>query len=178
MPPPFQTTADAVDRETAWLNTTWNDGLPILPADNGGKWDLIQAYEQRTPALRKNQIWVTRAPGFDIDRFGNIRSIARYRFELKLYWTLSSGQGDAQNDQRLFDAAIHDVVMRVRGIPPGVTATNPTGQPDKTHNANFMSVAENPSLISVRPLPVEATIAQAFFAASVTYLADDWDFND
>lgn len=178
MPPPFQTTADAVDRETAWLSTSTNDSLPILPLAAGGKWDLIQAYAPRTPAMRKNQIFVTREPGFDIERFGDIRSLARYRFELKLLWTLSSGTGSAENDQRAFDAAIHDVVMRVRGIPPGVTATNPSGQPDKTHNSNFMSVAENPSTISVRPLALDQTLALAYFGASISYLADDFDFND
>lgn len=177
MPPPFQSTADAVDRETGWLSRTSGDSLPILLADAGGRWDQINAYAPRTPAQRKNQLWVLR-PRMQIERFGHVRSIVHYRFQLHLMWNLSSGTGTAEDDQRAFDLAINDLVLRIRGVPPGVTATNPTGVADKTHNGQFLSVAEDPSQVDVEwiePLPY---MTGAAFAATCTYMADDWDFND
>jgi hypothetical protein len=170
----FSTTADACDRESAFLNLT-TDGLPILPASAGGRWDLIQAYVPRTPAMRKNQIWVTRSD-FVIDRFAEQRSMATYAIELRLLWALSSGQGAAESDQRAFDAAIHDVVMRILGTPPGFLGG--IGM-DKTHNGSFLSAAENPRHLQVRYVPADETIANgAFFEARVTYSVDDYDFNN
>lgn len=174
---PFITTADAVDREAAWLNTTVADGLPLLPDTAGGKWQLINAYVPRTPAARKNQMWVLR-PRMQIEREGFIRSIAHYRFQLHLMWMLSNGNGGAETDQRAFDAAIHDLVMRIRGVPPGVTAFNLNGQPDKTHDGKFMSAAENPSVVDVEMIEPLPYMTGASFAATVTYSADDFDFND
>lgn len=165
---PFVTTADAVDRETDFLTTT-GDGLPALLVADGGKWDVIQAYVPRTPAQRQNQIWVTR-PDFVMARTANQRTMPTYAFELRLLWTLSSvaTQGP-ESDQRAFDVAINDVVMRVLGQPPPSM--------DKTHS-KFLSAAENPRHVQVRYVPVEPPISGAFFAATVTYSADDYELND
>lgn len=169
MPATFQTTADAVDRETAWLTRT--DSLPPLLVDSGGKWDLVQAYVPRTPAKRKNQIWVTRS-SLRMARFALIRKQASYGFRLRCWWTLSSGQGSAEADQRAFDAAINDVLMRINGIgPDGQVA-------DKTHNIAFKSVAEDPGLIDVQFMEADRTILPtADFYAEITYSADDPEFN-
>lgn len=164
---PFDTTADAVDRETDFL-TTSGDGLPPLLVSAGGRWDLVQAYVPRTPAQRKNQIWVTRGE-IVMARTANQRTMPTYAFELRLLWNLSSGAGSAESEQRAFDLAINDVVMRVLGQPPPSM--------DKTHT-KFLSVAENPKFMQVRFVPVEPPIQGAFFAATVAYSADDYELND
>jgi hypothetical protein len=170
----FVTTADACDRESAFLNLT-TDGLPVLLASAGGKWDLIQAYVPRTPAARKNQIWVTRSD-FILERTANQRSMPTYAIELRLLWTLSSGIGSGEADQRAFDVAINDVVMRVRGTPPGFAGG--IGM-DKTHGGAFLSAAENPSRVIVHYTPADMTVVNgAFFEARITYAVDDFDFND
>lgn len=168
---PFVTTADACDREAAWLTTT-GDGLPALLVSAGGPWDLIQAYEPRTPAQRKNQIWVIRSE-FDISILANQRSQPTYAFDLRLHWTLSSGAGSAETDQRAFDAAINALVTRILGQPP-------TGNPpmDKTHNGAFQSVAETRRRVAVRYVEPAATMTSAAFSAVCSYSADDWEFNN
>jgi hypothetical protein len=171
---PFATTADACDREAAFLNLT-TDGLPILPVSAGGKWDLVQAYRPRTPAARKNQIYVTRSD-FAVDRTANQRSMASYALELQLLWTLSLSSGSAEQAQRDFDAAIDDVVKRVLGTPPGFQGG--IGM-DKTHDGKFLSAAENPRRVQVRILPPEKTISPgAYLEAQMVYMVDDYDFND
>lgn len=166
MPPPFTTTADAVARETAWL-TTSGDSLPALLAADGGKWDVVQAYAPRAGAtgMRKNQIWVLRRT-LRIERFGDIRRMAHYEFELILSWALSSRTGSAESDQSAFDAAVDDVLVRIGG--PLM---------DKTHGGRFLSVAEDPTRIEVTFVPPEQTMTDAVFRAHVTYNADDFDFN-
>lgn len=166
MPPPFVTTADAVARETAWL-TTSGDSLPALLTSAGGKWDVIQGYAPRAwaPGARKNQIWVLRR-SIRIERFGDIRRMAKYEFELVLNWALSSRTGSAEADQTAFDAAIDDVVTRIGGLLQ-----------DKTHGGRFLSVAEDPTLIDVTFEPPMQTISEARFEAHITYGADDFDFN-
>ncbi len=69
----FITSADACDREAAWLSLpgTVADGLPSLLVMDGGPWDVIQAYQPRTPAVRKAQVFVTRTD-LSLERFGFI----------------------------------------------------------------------------------------------------------
>lgn len=160
---PFTTTADAVPKETSWLRM-YGDGLPALLVQNGGKWDLVQAYAPRTPAQRKNQIWVLRR-SFRVERFAEIRRIAKYEFELMLSWTLSSGSGSFESDQGAFDDAIDDVVARVGGFLL-----------DKTHGGRFMAAAEDPTNIEVTCTPPMQTVARAVLEATVRYTADDYDF--
>ena len=168
MPAMFLTTADAVDRETAWLTRT--DSLPALLVDSGGRWDLVQAYKPRTPAARKNQIWVMRGQ-IRMARFAMIRKQPTYGFRLRCWWTLSSGQGSAEDDQRAFDAAINDVLIRINGTAPGIDAA------DKTHGGAFKSAAEDPGLIDVQFTDPDRTILPtADFYAEITYSADDPDF--
>lgn len=171
---PFVTTADACDREAAFLNLT-NDNLPVLPVSAGGKWDVVQAYRPRSPGQRKKQIFVVR-PDFTLARTANQRSMASYAIELQLLWTLSSGTGNAEGDQRAFDAAINDVLMRVLGTPPGFQGG--FGM-DKSHGGQFLSAAENPRRVDVRYTPAEESMVNgAAFEARMTYMVDDFDFND
>lgn len=172
---PFVTTADVCDREAAFLQLT-ADGLPVLPKSAGGKWDLIQAYVPRTPATRQNQIWVTRT-GFVLERTAQQRTMPTYQIELRLLWTLSSGVGSAETDQRAFDAAIDDVVMRVLGTPPGFQGG--VGM-DKTHDGKFLSAAENPRHLEVRYVPADEAMKNVpvGFEARMTYSVDDFEMND
>jgi hypothetical protein len=164
--PPFVTTATAVDRETAWL-TSVGDGLPALLVGDGGRWEVVQAYQPRTPATRATQLYVKRR-SLRVERFGMIRRMPSYEFVLALFWPLSSGSGSAESDQRAFDLALDDVLARIGGIGPPVA--------DKSHGGRFLSVAENPPRIDVRfNDPANAT--SAVFEAEITYAADDYDFN-
>lgn len=181
MPGTFVTSADACDRETAWLTLpgTAVDGLPSLLVVDGGPWDVIQAYTPRTPAQRKAQVWVTRTD-FRVERFGHVRSIFGYDFLLKLWWPLSSGTGSAEADQRAFDVAIHLLCMRIRGVGP-----NQPGGSDKTHGGAFLQVAEGSDVTRTMPGvhvhmdDAEQTITSGvWFRATVQYAADDRDFND
>jgi hypothetical protein len=181
MPATFVTSADACDREAAWLSLpgTTQDGLPSLLKIDGGVWDTVQAYQPRTPPARKAQIFVVRAD-MQIERFGHVRTLFSYDFILKLRWPLSNGAGNAEADQRAFDVAIHDLCMRIRGVGP-----NQPGGADKTHNGAFLQVAEGSEMthtvpgIRVHFTDAEQTIVSGLdFQASVMYAADDRDFND
>lgn len=167
LPAAFVTTADAVDRETAWLRTS-GDALPALLADVGGAWDVIEPYLMRTPARRTNRLYVLR-PKFRIERFGAQRRIPHYDMDLLAVWTLSSGSGDFQTDQRAFDVALNDVVARIGGFgPPHM---------DKTHGGAFMSAAEDPGLIEVHITPYGMPTQGLELEAHITYTVDDPDFN-
>jgi hypothetical protein len=175
MPAVFVTTADAVDREADWLNRS-GDGLPALTVANGGRWDLVQAYQPRTPARRQNQIWVLRTR-LRMGRFAMVRKMPSYAFRLRCWWTVSSGQGAAEDDQRAFDAAIHDVVTRINGFGPSGSPAEP-GVADKTHGIAFKSVAENPGEIDVVYTDPDRTIVvDASLYAEIVYAADDPDFD-
>lgn len=173
MPAVFVTTADAVDRETAWLNTS-GDGLPALLVADGGKWDLIQAYKPRTPAARQNQIWVMRRT-LRMSRYAMVRKMPHYAFRLRCWWTLSTSTGSAEAEQRNFDLAIDDLVARINGF--GLPVAPATGTADKTHGGRFLSVAEDPGDVDVQFTDPDLTVMpSAAFAAEVTYFADDPDF--
>lgn len=181
MPGTFVTSADACDREAGWLSLPGNaqDGLPSLLVVDGGPWDVIQAYQPRTPAARKAQVFVTRLD-MSLERFGHVRSIFAYDFVLKLRWPLSSGSGNAESDQRAFDAAVHLLCMRIRGVGP-----NQPGGADKTHGGAFLQAAEGSDVSHTMPgvrvhfVDAEQTITAGLdFQATVMYAADDRDFND
>jgi hypothetical protein len=152
-------TANAVDREVAWLTTT-GDGLPTLLAP-AGPWQNIQAYQPRTPGRRGSNIFVLRRQIHD-KRFAAVRRMPTYQFHLKLIWPLSSGAGSAEADQRAFDAAIDQVLQRIDGFPG-----------DKTHGNRFRSVAENPEYVQVEFADPEHTLGVSEFRADITYYADD-----
>ncbi len=159
----MSTIADAVAREAAWLSTI-GDGLPDL-ASPTGPWDVIQAYQPRTPAKRKASIYVTR-PSLNIKRFANVRSMPTYMFHLKLVWPLSSGTGSEEADSQAFDDAVTLLVSRISGFVG-----------DHTHGGRFLSVAETPEYITVDfDDPMTTLPAEAAFRATVAYSADDFEF--
>ncbi|MFD0405618.1 hypothetical protein [Kitasatospora sp. NPDC127116] len=154
-------TADAVDREVAWL-TSYGDGLPALLTANGGQWQTVQAYMPRTPGRRGSNIYVLRR-SIREERFANVRRMPTYEFLLRLVWPLSSGSGNSEADQRAFDAAVDDVLTRIGGFPG-----------DKSHGGRFRSVAESPRWIDVRFADPAITVpSEVEFHAEITYSADD-----
>ncbi len=155
-------TADAVDREVAWL-TTSGDGLPALLTSAGGPWGNVQAYQPRTPGKRGTNLFVLRRQIHD-KRFANTRRMPTYEFVLKAIWPLSSGQGAAEADQRAFDTAIDKTLARIDGFPG-----------DKSHGGRFRSVAENPEYVTVRFTDPEQTLAVGEFHTEITYFADDFE---
>lgn len=159
-------TADAVARETAWLQAySAADGLPALLKGNGGPFDVVQAYVPRTGAQRQSRLYVTRS-NLRVERFGFNRKINHHSFMLRLYWPQSSPTGQAESVQAAFDAAVDLVVQRVSGLFQ-----------DKTHGARFLSVAEDPTSIDVQFAdPVQSIQAKAELAATITYQADDQDY--
>lgn len=161
-------TADAVTREAAWLGAySPGDGLPALSQSLGGPFDVLQPYWPRTPATRKNQLYVTRR-AIQVERFGLSRKIIHYPFVLRIVWPLSSTAGDAESVEQALDNAIELVLQRVSG---------PLALPmDKTHGARFMSVAEDPCRIDVEISDAEQAVQQGRFEASVSYVADDKDY--
>lgn len=157
-------TADAVDREVAWL-TAFGDGLPALLASDGGPWGVVQAYWSRTPGKRTNgQIYVLRETLTE-RRFANQRRMSTYDFVLKLFWPMTSGSGNAEADQRAFDAAVDLVLTRIGGFLG-----------DKSHGGRFLSVAEVPKWVSIHFEDPSATLPpEAEFRAQIHYSADDYE---
>lgn len=153
-------TADACDREAAWLATS-GDGLPALLASFGGPFDVVQAYQPRTPGRRQKNLFVVRR-NLRERRFAHPRRMPTYEFVLKLWWPLSSGSGSAEDDQRAFDAAVDLVLQRIGGFVG-----------DKSHGGRFLSVAEDPAEVDVRFDDPEQTIPNAEFRAEISYFADD-----
>jgi hypothetical protein len=154
-------TADAVDREVAWL-TTSGDGLPALLTTAGGPFTNIQAYWPRTQGRRNINLYVLRRR-LQQHRFANIRTMATHHLTLRIVWPLQSGQGKAEADQRALDAAIDLVLQRVAGFPG-----------DKSHGGRFRSVAEDPEYVTVNFAdPGRSMPSEAEFWADIEYAADD-----
>lgn len=158
-----ETTADAVDRETAWLNTT-GDGLPeLVKTDSGGgPFDVVQAYYPRTPNMNQRAVYVLRSRIRQI-RYSNGRLHNQYPLRLVLQWPLLAVNGSAEDEQRAFDAAVDLVLQRVAG--PLL---------DKTHGGRFMQAAEDPREVGVEfHDPLETIPRLGALLAEVTYQATD-----
>jgi hypothetical protein len=153
-------TADAVDRATS------GDGLPALLMAAGGPFGVVQSYWPRTPGKRTaGQLYVLRRRTRR-KRFSNHRLMDTYTLVLRLVWPLTSGSGNAEADQRAFDAAIDLVLTRLSGFLG-----------DHTHGGRFLSVAEDPGEVEVVfDDPAHTLPPDAEFRAEITYFADDRDF--
>lgn len=157
-------TSDAVAREASWLNT-YGDTLPALSTSQGGPWDVIQGYLNRTPPTKKSSIYVMRH-SLRVERVGGQRSMTTYTFRLRLWWPLTSGTGSEESDQQAFDNAIDLLLQRVEGFPL-----------DHTHGARFLSVAENPAYITLDfDDPATTLPLSGNFSATLMYSADDFQF--
>ena len=160
-------TADAVAREAAFL-AAYNpaDGLPALTQANGGPWQTVQAYWNRTPDHLGKSIYVLRHQTKSV-RFANIQKINKYVFRLICWWPLVNSTGSAEVAQTQFDSALDLVLTRITG--PLL---------DKTHDgARFLSVAEDDQGIELNYHDPVQTIERGFFAAEITYNADDPNYN-
>lgn len=158
-------TADAVDRETAWLQTS-GDSLPALVKTAGGPFDNVQAYFPRTPSMEERSLYVLRRR-INHPRTANVRLMPQFPFHLIVWWPILDGTGEAEADQRALDFAVDLVLARIAG--PLL---------DKTHGGRFLSVAENPRVVDVEFADPELTIPSGFLRADVTYSADDLETND
>jgi hypothetical protein len=161
------TTANAVDREVAFLTTT-GDGLPALLTAAGGPFAVVQGYWPRTPNTNVTALYLRRSRIVD-ERWTNQRKKPRYSFTARLEWRIgstSTAAGIAEAEQRALDAAIELVVERVRGLVG-----------DHSHGGMFLSVAEAPvpPQIDVSFVDPEQTLPQRYLRADMTYFADDFE---
>lgn len=159
--------ADAVTRETQWLASSAEPGLPALLQADGGPFGLIQAYDARTPQTRVSAIHVLR-PRVTQIRFAQQRKINRHDFRLKLLWPIgstSTREGMWETEQAAFDAAVQLVVDRIAGFVG-----------EKTHGGRFMSVAEAPDSTVIQVTFGDPAQARGgVLEAQITYSADDVD---
>lgn len=157
--------ADAVSREAEWLAAyDPSDGLPPLLKALGGPFDVVQPYWSRTPAARRNSLYVLRR-NIQSVRTANIRTMNRYQFVLRIIWPMSSPSGSAEAAQQSLDDAVELVLTRVGGLFM-----------DKTHGGRFLSVAENPPQSDADFLDPEASIAaKADLRVDISYWADDFE---
>lgn len=157
-------TATVASRESDWLNS-FGDGLPALTVANGGPFDVIQAYNPRTPGKRKNTIYVTR-PEFTVIRFANIRQMPHYQIKLEVTWALSNVGGSEEVDQQNFDNACDLILQRILGLPQ-----------DKSHGGRFLSVAEKPEFVNfMQEDPRQTISSQISYIGTFTYHADDFEY--
>lgn len=166
MTTPVSSSATAVAREAAWLAAyDPADGLPALLKGQGGPFDVVQAYWPRTPAARRNCLYVLRRR-IESGRTANVRTMDRYQFLLRIAWPLSSRTGSAEAVQQALDDAVELVLRRVGGLFM-----------DKTHGGRFLSVAENPPQSDVDFVDPESTITgpNPELRAQITYWADDFE---
>ena len=166
-------TADAVAREAAWLNTT-GDSLPSLPSSAGGLWEVIDAYVQGAARqTQKPAIYVKRGQVRQV-RVANQRVRPRYPMILELHWpvrvTSPGASSIAATEAQNFDDAIEALRARVTG---------PLG--DKSHGGRFLSAAidgKGQPDIDVVYGDASATIKAAKeLTASMSYSVDDFELN-
>jgi hypothetical protein len=162
-------TSTAVAREAAWLAQS-GDTLPGLLKTAGGPWDIVQAYWPGARfAQMKAGVYVTRRDIADQHPAAQ-RYRPRYLLSLKLYWPVKTPTAPIpETEQANFDAAVGLLLQRIRGLLG-----------DKTHGGRFLSVAEVPEQqpVSVDFDDPETTLAAGEgLRATVTYYADDFEFN-
>lgn len=163
------TTADACAREAAWLQTA-GDGLPSLLSDDGGPWDVIQAYWPRTQQTRQTGIYVMRRR-LQTTRWSNQRRMPHYAFRLRLWWPIgatTTGTPLLEDEQAALDSAVDLLLQRLEGTVG-----------DKTHGGRFMSVGEAPEGTSFDvdfDDPEQTVPASGALSATATYMADDRDY--
>ena len=167
--PTYSGTQSVETREAQWL-TQFGDSLPALLTQNGGPWDIIQAFWARTPATQKTQCYVW-SSSLDDERSANIRIMPHYEITLVLYWPVRATTAPlAEKEQQAFKNAVDLLLQRIRG---------PLG--DKTHGGAFLSVGEAPRSpgVHVQYEPPWVTIpADKELRALVTYFADDYELID
>jgi hypothetical protein len=156
-------------REAAWLNTTANDGLPVLPSSAGGPWEVIQAFWTRTPGTQQTQLYVSSLE-IDDERTSSQRIMPHYQITLDLHWPVRVTTSPLlETEQQNLKNAVDLLVQRIRG---------PVG--DKTHGGAFLSAGEVPRSPGVHVSfehPMQTVPADKELRASVIYYADDDEVN-
>lgn len=160
-------TPSAVDRETAWLQTT-GDSLPSLLTANGGPWQTINGYRPRTPATRQTAIYLLRT-GFHDVRVANQRRRRTHDIRANLVWPIgatTTGVDIWETEQRALDTAVDLLLTRVMDLVG-----------DHTHGGRFLSAAEVPDRITATFEDPErtATMNPAVLLATVTWSCDDFE---
>jgi hypothetical protein len=128
--------ADAVTREAAWFTAdppTAFPSAPPLQKVNGGAFDVVQGYPE-WPLPNARFLFVYRD---DKSRGHDARTALGYRelvhpFVVHLQWPLGASSGRIEDDMQALDAAVGDVLLRIR---------QPDG--DHTHGGAFWSVAQD-----------------------------------
>lgn len=164
---------DAVQREVDWLTSIAAD-MPGLTADQGGPWDLVLPYGRAAGTVTTGRyLWVAREGGNEM-RFAIQQKIHVHRMRLRLIWPVRANHARPEDDLALLDAAVADVLTRVRG---------PVG--DHTHGGRFLDAAEGgmteASSSSVSTIEVEQDDPEKAAEASkstvtIKYLAVDRPF--
>jgi hypothetical protein len=154
----------AEEREAAWLSST-GDGLPSLPASDGGPWDVIQAWQ---PGSKLNYslsgIYVWSRPVID-DRVSSQRIMPRNDIQLYCLWPVKNPVVPlAETAQEALKQATILLLLRVRG---------PVG--DKSHGGRFLSVAESVRPQAMLDNPQQTITKEGCLRQVVTYRADDYE---
>ncbi len=161
------TAVTPVDREVEWLSIA-GDGLPALLKASGGPWDAVQGYWPRTPATKKQTIYVLRGLMTE-RRYSSQRKKQSHDLRLRLVWPFGSSTTATnmwETEQRAFDLAIDALVARIRGTVV-----------DHTHGNRFFSAAEEPepaAIVVSFDDPARGTANQ--LAATISYSVSDRDF--
>lgn len=166
-------TSDAAARECAWLSTV--DSLPSLLSEDGGPWDVLQAYWPGAHFAKDKHGLYVDALKVDDPRVSNLRVRPQYQITLTLTWPVK-GQGATagasattripETEQQNLDDAKDLIIQRIRGFPG-----------DHTHGGRFLSVAENPRTVSYVKQDPAVTVPLRELRAVVTYRADDYEVN-
>ena len=157
-------TADAILRETAWLQVS-GDGLPSLPYGAGGPFQILQGYWPRTPATNKTGLYVLRAELL-APRVAAQRIRSRYEMTLRVVWpVIATGTPLLETAQQDLDNAIGLLFRRIQG---------PLG--DKSHGGRFLSAGENPRRVRAPFEDPEQSMARyKALRATVAYGIDDFE---
>lgn len=172
--PGVANTGSAAARECAWLAET-GDGLPSLQTEDGGPWDVLQAYWPGAHfAKDKSGLYVDALKVDDL-RVSNLRVRPQYQITLTLIWPVKGRGATAgssataripETEQQNLDSAAALVIERVRGFVG-----------DKTHGGRFLSVAENPRTVSYVKQDPAVTVPLRELRATIMYKCDDYEVN-
>jgi hypothetical protein len=157
-------TATAVAREAAWLNVT-TDSLPSLLAPDG-PWQVVQGFWPGAKLRTQETGLYLDARLVDDQRVSNQRIRDQYQFSIKVVWPIRTTVPPiAETEQQNAASAVELVRQRISGLVG-----------DKTHGGAFLSVAENPRVISIAWADPEVTIPeQKAIRCVISYRADDYE---
>ena len=152
---------DALDREAQWLTAV--DDLPNL----NNVFEIIQARWPRTLQVKKRGLYVLHdSPAAHNQRTTNQHTMTTFGIQLMIVWPFktTSAASPAETEQAGLDAAIDAVTARVFGELL-----------DHTHGGRFLSVAEDPTRLTVDMSDAAQGVADFGWTARIRYTADDFE---